>query len=282
MLTGFRTAQRALLFATATWVLSACGGGGGSPASSPPPSGGFTLSTSSVTFSAKQSGQSPPNQTVSVHLTDSGSAKVGAGYKSGVMPPGWLEVTAAGSGVDYSFTLSVSTTALAAGSYSTTLTIGTSDASDNILETKDVQVSYSLKAGLIISTAPATVSAISGASLSTQSVAFTVTDAADAAWTASSNATWLIAPASGEAGNVSATVNTAGLKSGSYHGTVTLTNNTDSTDTATFSVNVTITLPVLTVGAPTLLLGGASGLDISTQPLTFAPGPLARAHSPGR
>ena len=252
-------------------LLAACGGGGGGTGNNSP-AGAFTLSNTSFSFSAKHGGATPPTQTVAVHLTSTGAYQIGAGYANGVTPANWLSVTSSGSGSDYTFTLAVNTTAMTSGSYSATLTFGTTDTKNNILNTQTVQVAYTLKDGLDITATSAALSFVSGNSLSSQSVPFTVTGPSGAQWSAASDSPWLAGPAGTQQGpgNFTGSVNVTGLAAGSYTGHLTITNGADHTDTATLAVTVTLNAPTLSLSSQQITLGGVSGLDMSTQPLSFS------------
>ena len=253
-------------------VLSACGGGGGG-SSSPP--GSFTLSTTNVSFSGKYLAAAPPAQTITMHLTDSGAATAGAGYANGQTEAPWLTVTAAGSGADYTFTLSVNTTSMSAGTYSTVLTLGTADANNNILQTQAVQVSYSLREGLTLSGGIGSMYLVAGDSAASLAKQFTVADPTSSSvqWTAQSNASWLLAPSGTQSGTGTFpySINMTGLSAGTYTGTLTITNAADPTDTATISVSITLQAPMFTSYVTSSInLGGSSGRDLSPQPFTFS------------
>lgn len=252
-------------------ILTACGGGGGGGGNSLP-TGSFTLSTTSVAFSGKQLGPTPATQNVLVHLTGSGIATVGAGYANGVQAPTWLTVTYTGTAPDFTFTLAVNTTSLTSGNYSTTLTFGTADANNNILQTQAVQVTYNLHAGLTISATSASTSLTVGDSLSSESLPFNVSSPSTIQWTAKSDSPWLAGPSGTQqgAGSFSAVINMAGLGAGTYTGKITITNTADPTDTASISVIITMVAPTLTVTPSSIVLGGATGLDVSAQTLTFS------------
>lgn len=250
-------------------MLAACGGSGGGNSV---PAGSFTLSTTSVSFSAKHSGPTPAVQTVLVHLTGSGIATVGAGYASGVTAPSWLTVSYTGTAPDFTFTLAVNSTAMTSGSYSTTLTFGSADANNNILQTQPVQITYDLHDGLTIAATSVSTSVTFGDSVSSGSLPITVSSPSTIQWTAQSDSPWLTGPAGAQqgGGNFSAAINMAGLGTGTYTGKITLTNKADPTDTASINVIITVVAPTLTVTPSSIVLGGASGLDVSPQTLTFS------------
>jgi hypothetical protein len=249
-------------------MLAACGGGGGNSV----PAGTFTLSTTSVSFSGKRLGPTPATQNVLVHLTGSNIATVGAGYASGVTAPTWLTVSYTGTAPDFAFTLAVNTTAMTSGNYSTTLTFGTADSNNNILQTQAVQVAYSLRDGLVIDATSVSTSLTVGDSVASENLPFIVSAPSTINWTARSDSPWLAAPSGTQQGpgNFSAAINMAGLGAGNYTGKITLTNTADPTDTASIGVLITMVAPAMTVTPSSINLGGAAGLDVSAQTLTFS------------
>src|SRR5262249_36406375 len=158
------------------------------------------------------------NQTVVVRLTGSGIATIGAGYANGVQVPTWLTVTYTGTAPDFTFTLAINTTAMNSGTYSTTLTFGTADSSNNILQTQPVQATYTLRDGLAITANAVGGSLIAGDSASTASLPFTVSSPSGIQWTAHSDSPWLTAPGGTQTGggDFQALVNMAGLGAGTY------------------------------------------------------------------
>jgi Viral BACON domain len=255
-------------------TLAACGGGGGGSGSSVPP-GSFTLGTTNVSFSGKYLGPVPASQTLTLHITSAGAAAAGAAYANGESPASWLTVTSppAGAGPDFTFTLAINTTFLPpAATYTTVLTFGTADANGKILQTQPVQISYSLKEGILISQTSESTSLVVGDSFSSEPLPFTVNSPSTIQWTATSNMPWLTAPSGTQSGGgiFSVTINMAGYPAGTYTGTITLTNSADPTDTATLPVTITMAPPTLTAAPTSITLGGTTGLDTSGQTLSFS------------
>jgi hypothetical protein len=216
---------------------------------------------------------------VLVTLANTTSAAVGAGYAPGVVPPSWLDVSATGSGLQYSFAFFVNQTTLAPGTYSTTVTIGTSDASGNILQTRDVQVTYTIREGVTIISAPPTLSGVSGSSLSSYSLQINVSAPTVLQWAATSSQPWLQPPSGTQTGPGNHTVNvdTSTLPPGQATGTLTLTNVADPSDTATLLVTVNMSAPILTTSL-SIELGGASGLENAPVSLAFSLGTGSNAY----
>lgn len=288
---GYRFFGRGVLLCVLATALVACGGGGGGSSSGAGagggsgagggtggsgggnPKGSFTLSTTSVSFSGKTASTRPPNQTVTVHLNDTAPAGVGAAYKSGVTPATWLTASGTGSGADYTFTLVVNTSGLVAGTYTTTLTFGTGDASGNILQSQDVSITLTLHDGLATTNGSLVALATAGSSVqSTQVLPFTISAPAALQWTAASNASWLTGPGGTQqgGGTFNVTVDTATLASGTYTAQLLLTNIADSTDTTPVNVTLSLTKAVIGTSAQSVTLGGAAGLDPSPGSLTFS------------
>lgn len=282
MMSVYRCFGRGMLLCVLTVALVACGGGGGSSSSSGSGTGGggggnarggFTISSTSLSFSGKTRSTQPANQTITIHLNDSAPAAVGAAYKSGITPATWLTASGSGSGADYIFTLVANTSGLAAGTYSTTLTFGTADASGNILQTQDVSVTLTLHDGLAVINGSIAAAGTAGSSVqSTQMLPFTISAPAALQWTAASNASWLTGPTGSQqgGGTFNVAINTATLPSGSYTGAVTLTNVADSTDTAVVNVTLSLAKAVIGTSAQAVTLGGTAGLDPSPGSLTFS------------
>jgi hypothetical protein len=270
-----------LQLALAAGVLSACksggGGGGGPPA---PPAGSFTLSTSSLTFSAKTTAQLPVSQSVVMTITGSGVAAVGAGYGPGVVQPSWLTVDASGSGQQYTILFFPTTTFLTPGTYTTTVTIGTGDANGNILQTRDVQVTYTIRDGVHFTSAPPILSGVAGSSQSSQTVMVSVAAPAGVQWQASSSQSWLQVPGGTQTGSalLTVTVDPSTLPPGQATATLTLTNVADATDNAAQLVTMNLSVPVLTTTLPQIDLGGDSGLETAPVSLGFALGTGSNAY----
>jgi len=247
-------------------VLSACGGGGGGDGGGGggPKAGAFTLTTTSASFSAKRLGPNPDAVFIQMHVTGSGVAAVGAAYRQGSTPATWLEVNITGTAPNFAISLRPNTTALPVGTVTTTVSVGTADVSGNVLEYKDVQVSYSLRDGVSIAQAPQAVRATLGHS--TTQFTRTVNVATDGAtWSASVDVPWITVPAGNHqgAGSVTLNIDTTSLTPGANTGTLTVVNVNDSQDRATIAVQANIDLPSFEVtmnsAAP---FGGTTGLEM--------------------
>jgi hypothetical protein len=258
------------------FLLTACGGGGGGGESNPRQNsqrGDFTLSTSTVAFAGKIGGPAPL-VAVGVQLSDTVPASVAAGYRTGVTPANWLRVSATGSGSNYNFLFSTQgTSSMAAGTYQTTITIATTDSTGNPLVTKDVQVTLTLREGVLASGSGAPIEAVVGSSVNTFPGRFNVSAPTRISWQITSNVPWLTLtgnPQGQGTAQFDLAINTSTLPVGDQQARVTVTNTADPTDTAIVVYTVRMAAPVLTLSAPTLLLGGQSGLDSRTGNLSFS------------
>ena len=203
-------------------MFTACGGGGGGGGDSPQARrGAFTLSALSAGFTAKRLGAPPTPQTLTLQITGSDVAAVGAVYRNGVTPPAWLMVSITGAHPTYSVGFSVNTTNLPAGTTTTTVSVGTTDVGGNVLEYKDVAVSYTLNEGVVIVNSVSDVNATLGHS--TNSFAKTLSvSAVGKQWQISSDVPWVTATASTSTGSGTAavTINTSTLPVGSHRATL--------------------------------------------------------------
>ena len=222
----------------------------------------------------------PEAVTVQLQLTGTDIATVGAAYRPGVTPASWLLVDIIGTGTNYVVSFRPSNTQLPAGTHTTTISVGTADASGNILQYKDVQVSYSLVDGVSILSSPVSVNATLGHTNSSFPNNVSVVAPANRQWSLSADVPWVNVPTTVQQGSASVpfTIDTSTL-GGSATATITATNTADATDTATLRVSVTMIAPSLTVEtAPPLLFGGVTGLVMDTRAARFRLGTGSRAH----
>ena len=263
-----------LFAAIGVFALSACGGGGGGGGGDGD-RGGFTLSTQTTTLTGKIQA-TPPSQQIQVHLTQSGTASVVAGYRSGVTPAPWLSAGLSGAGNDFTLVLSITPegVTMAIGTYTTTLTVATNDSDGNTLKSRDIAVTFNLRDGLRISdvvNAFGTAGAASGA----QTFQFTVLSPPGITWTAASNAGWITPPSGTHAGpgTFEVTLDNVGLPAKTHVGAVTLTNAQDPTDTASLTVMFVLQAPGISISkvvpgnSGTVMLGGTTGFESKTIPV---------------
>jgi hypothetical protein len=261
---------RLLLLATAGALLAACGGGGGGgspppPPPAPAPAGSFTMSASSVSFSAPRQKAAPAAQTVRVTLADSSAAALGAAYVAPQTQPAWLDVAITGAPPTYDLVLTITRTDLPVGTSSAVLTIGTANASGAVLRTQQLTVNYAVLAPLVAATAGIDTSFVFGHSTASSVTNVVVATDALTQWRATSNQPWVTVPAGNRTGGglLPITVDSTTLAAGTASATVTLVNTADPSDVDTVAVNSTITDPALVVSSSPVVLGNADGLEFS-------------------
>lgn len=255
-------------------TLSACGGGGGGGGGNEPPRparGAFTLSSTNVSFAAKRLGLLPAMQNLAMQVTGPDVAAVGAAYRNGVVPADWLVVDIVGSHPNFTVRLRANTTNLPAGVVSTTVSLGTADSGGNILEYRDVSVTYTVNEGVVITSPAINLNAIVGHSMDSVERTLNVS-AVGKQWQISADVPWVTVTPSTTSGSGTAalTIDTSTLDAGMHRATVTAVNSADASDTSAVFVNLTMSAPTLTLSSTTLDFGGPSGLDMSEQGLNFS------------
>jgi len=253
-----------------TMLLAACGGGGGGSSgldlSTAP---GLSVSPASVAFAALQNGAIPPAQNIQITLSRSDIAFVVVSYLATPTLPTWLTQSPSltCSGPNCTLTGGPITTSIATGTYTTTIRIAIQDAGHNVLAFRDVPVSYAVTSAPVTASPSALnfSSVVGGAAPAAQTVAL-MGDVG--AWSASPNQTWIgAAPSSGSGiGNVSVSVNPAGLVPNTYNGSVTF-----NTAGGTVPVNVTLTVsaPAIQPSPNSLTFSGVNGATLASQSLTI-------------
>jgi hypothetical protein len=198
------------------------------------------LSTTALSFTAVQGGTNPASQTVTITNTGSGTLSWSAAESAA-----WLSVSPASGIGNGSFTVSVNTAGLSAGTVSAPITITASGAT-NTPQTVIVSLAVTAPATPTIGYSPASLSFTAtqgGANPNNQTVSITNTGTGTLSWTVSDNATWLtLSPASGTGnGSVTASVNVSGLAAGTYNAAITIAGsgatNTPQTVPVTLTVN---------------------------------------------
>jgi len=149
----------------ALFLMTACGGGGGGA----PAAGDISVSSSSVTFLANRNGQLPQSQNVSISYSNSNTAAVLVGWpnEQNFVQPSWMSISPSdltGSSSPLSLRLSVSTTNMSAGTYTTRVRIVTADANGGLLDLKDINVTY-IVSDLVPSPTSLSFTHVQGASL---------------------------------------------------------------------------------------------------------------------
>lgn len=259
-------------------ALAGCGGGGGSTGTGTGSSSGqFTLSTSSLSFTAVVDGQLPASQTIVLQLATGGAMYVGAAWPSASSDPGWAGVQINQvSAATFDVVVSITSTHQAAGTYTATLEVGTGNSSTDILNHQNVQLTYTVKDVIGLSSTDTQPTAY--VATPPQSLQISVANPGDAGFNVSSNAQWLIVPAgtqSGTAGQIAAQIDPTGLTPGTYAATVTATDATDSTVKASLGITLTVIAPTITVSATPVTLGGSDGTatadDTASESVTTTP-----------
>ena len=233
-------------------ALAGCGGGGGGSGSGSGSgsTGTFSLSQTSLSFTADENGNPPASQTVDLHLTGSGASFVGAAWPKGGQPS-WanVQIVNGSDAADYNVVVSMTTTTLNAGIQTATLEVGTADAQGNILSTQNIQLNYTIANTLSFDNMSQTFNAAYGSPL-VQTLSIGVAGTSGKQWTVTSNVPWLTVPSGAQAvgaTSFSANVDTSSLGIGTQQGTVTITNTSNATDTATLSVSAIVSAPTVPV-----------------------------------
>lgn len=262
------TAPLRAIFSICLLVLAGCGGGdsGGGGSTQPVARGAFTISGNSATFRGLQGGVAPASQAFQVTIQGADVAYFGAAYAAGQgTQPAWLTINANGSGTSFQLVIGVIAGAVVPGNYTTTFSVGTTDASGSILARQDFTVSFELLARTSISTPPVLQNMVFGELPRVRTVAVTV-NAPGRNWSASSNASWLQVSNASHTGSssIDVTLDTTALAPGSYSGQLAVTGAGTTDDTATLPVALTIADPQLTVQPANVVFGGSDGLAALT------------------
>jgi hypothetical protein len=238
MTVSFARVFIALIFAL--W-LAGCGGGGsgrgddgggnsGSGGSSGPRDS-IQVAPASVRFAAERGASLPPSQQLSVAFVGDG---VIVGYPPDAGPVSWLSVNAPSSAQSpVTVTLSVTSTGLPPGTYSTKLRFASGKADASNVVTQDVVVSYAITDPIKLNVTDLQFDAVAG-----QSMARAVAISGNIlGWSAVVSQPWLtVSPASGSGpGRIQVTANAAMLSAGVH------TANLAVTDAIS---NITRTVPV--------------------------------------
>lgn len=136
----FKRLMKGALSTAALVLMAACGGGGGGSAYS------LSVSPTAVAFTAERDGVLPNAQSIQASFKGDGLI---VGYPTGTTPPAWLAASLSSStGSSAAVTLQITTTALPAGTYSTTLRFITGKSDGTNLVTRDVPITYRVNQGL--------------------------------------------------------------------------------------------------------------------------------------
>ena len=229
-----------------------------------PPS--IVLGGASLNFSATAGGSNPTAQAVTVNNSGGGTLNWTASSNQS-----WLTVSPASGTAPSSISVQPNISGLAAGSYSGTVTIGASGAS-NSPQTVSVSltVSASTPPALTLSSKSLSFTATAGGSNpSPQTVNVSNSGSGTLSWATSSNQSWLtVSPASGtNAGTLTIGATVGSLAANTYSGTVTVNGGTAGTQTVTvsFAVSAAVTSSTGSSGSsPTLPATSGNNWYVST------------------
>jgi hypothetical protein len=199
----------------------------------------ITAAPSSLSFTYQTGGAAPASQPV--NLTSSS----GAVSYTVASSAAWLTATPASGSAPGSLSVSVNPSGLAAGTYSGTITVTASGASNSPLKIGATLTVTSPTTGASLSITPGTLSFNypSGTTSSgSQTLAVSSTSAALTFTAAASGGSWLtVTPASGSTpGSLKVAVNASGLAAGTYNGSITLTSSTAANSPQTVPVRLVV------------------------------------------
>jgi hypothetical protein len=209
-----------------------------------------TITRSPTSLSATTyTGASPSAQTFTVQNTGSSTLSYSISANQT-----WLSIaptTGTSTGGANTHTVTYSTASLAAGTYSATITISDSNATNN---PQTIAVSLTVLARPTITRSPATLSPSCNQGGNASSQTFTVqnTGSSTLSYSISVNQTWLsVTPTSGtstgEADTITVNYATSSLAAGTYNAAITITDSNASNNPQTIAVTLTVNAVVVTV-----------------------------------
>jgi hypothetical protein len=217
------------------------------------PAGQATFSAVSalpLTATAQLGGAAPASVAVTI-------SAAGRSWTASTGGAAWLKLDSASGSGNGTLNVSYDATGLAAGQYSTTLTV---TASDNQSAALPVALTV-LPSGLVLGSNSITFNAINGAPIASQIVSLDTDNKISANWTASSSAGWLgVSPTAGAtpATTVLTVDPTVGkLASGTYTGNITVV--PQGLATRTLPVTLNLSQATLLASSNSITLGGAYG-----------------------
>ena len=227
---------RTLVLFCAFLALVACGGGGSGGGSSD----SLTASTSAITFTSSPGSPLPPTQTVQLSWSNPDVAGVVVGYPPDVTVPTWLDVNLYGSSSPLSLDLSLNTTNLSSGTYTTTVRAVSGDSSANVLGVQDIAVTLVLTNKLAISSSSdLSFNMVNGGSSPIAQSVRLIGTGID--WTATASASWVQLGQTSGTGPSTLTVGVdpSGMGPGVYNATVDFSD-VNSSDVVTLNIQFTI------------------------------------------
>ena len=225
-----------------------------SPPSAPAVSTNPAIGTSptSLSFTAQQGSSNPSTQTLNISNTGGGTLSWSASDSMA-----WLSLSpASGTGAG-AVTLSVTTGALTAGSYTGTVILSATGASSVTVPVTFTVTAAPLAPAIGASPASFSFTAQVGSNPATQTLTISNTGGGTLNWTASDNAPWLTLSTTSGTGNspTTLTVNTAALTAGNHNALITLT--------APGATSVTVPVALTIAAAPVPPAIGVSPLSLS-------------------
>jgi len=238
----------------------------------PPGTFDYTLSTDTVEFEAAQNATAPPRSSVTLEITGSMPVLVSTSFAAN-MAPAWLDVAVTGRSDRYTITLSIRSTRLDPGAYTSVLVVAMRDMDGHTLATRAIGISFTVLSHLMIAGEPHLASFTYGSSNTAESISVEVS-AREGSWSAGSSTPWLqIGPTTTVTDDLSllaVTIDSSTLGPGEYTGQLTVTGTTDRAETASKEFHITVRAPVLVLGSGEVILGGADGASALTAELAVS------------
>lgn len=270
----YKKITKIFLFILATLSLISCGGGGSDS------KGTFNLSQTNINISGYQHSLNNSRHNINMTITGGGVAYAGAAYANGQVAVNWLSFEMTGGGNNYVLTVIVNPSYLGTGKSTAAFTVGTTDASGNILASKVVTVSANLLMGLQPSVQQRAEFLAYGAveNILTFPMPFTADGSTN--WQASSNQSWVTLDE--QAGQGGATINvlvdTTQLTLGEHRAEITVQDTQVANNKFTFYYSLDLGPPLFDFDGEDGLLGDDDGMAQDTLPITFAIGTGAYNH----
>ncbi len=218
----------------------------------PAPSPTIALSPGSLSFTVP-AGSSSNSASQTVTISNSGGGTLNWTVTD---PVDWLQKSALSGSGNGSVALWIAPTGLTAGTYSTTVTVSASNATNPVV---------AIPVSLTVTAAPATIAlsptslaftaTTSGSNPGNQSIGVNNSGGGTLSWSVTDNANWLTATQSGN--TVVASVNKSGLSAGTYNGTITIAASGATNTPQTVPVSLTISSG--TVNQTATLIWNANG-----------------------
>jgi Domain of unknown function (DUF4082)/Concanavalin A-like lectin/glucanases superfamily/Fibronectin type III domain/Viral BACON domain/Bacterial Ig domain len=219
----------------------------------------LSVSPSSLSFSGTAGGSSPAAKTLSVSNSGAGTLNWTASESAS-----WLSVSPASGTNSGTITVTPSISGLAAGTYTTDITVTAAGASGS---PKTIPVTLTVDPPPALSVTPSSLSfsgTAGGSSPAAKTLSVSNSGAGTLNWTASESASWLsVSPASGtNSGTITVTPSITGLSAGTY--TTDVTVSATGADGSPKTIPVTLTLdpptpPALSVTPSSLSFSGTAG-----------------------